>query len=145
MGAGPEGPRDNGAARLADLILVPCHGPLLDMETLPSVRDLVQAAGGEPAFVIYTGVPPLGSRIADGLKTIIKSYCGQAPCPVHLLTRRHAYEEAPASGHAGQEIDREGKIAAEVGRLYLFIREQVKEFSSEHNEREKSVETAERA
>ena len=61
------------------------------------------------------------------------------------LTRRHAYEEAAASGHAGQEIDREGTIAAEAERLYLFIREQVKEFSSEHNEHEKSVEIAERA
>ena len=56
MGAAPEGPRDNGAARLADLILVPCHGSILDMETLPSVRDLVQAAGGVPAFVVYTGL-----------------------------------------------------------------------------------------
>ena len=35
------GKNDNialGAARLADLVFVPCHGSILDMETLPSVR-----------------------------------------------------------------------------------------------------------
>src|SRR3954471_24553617 len=141
------GKNDNialGPPRLSDLVLIPCHGSIYDMETLPSVRDLVQAAGGVPAFVVYNGVPPLGSRIADGLKTMTKNYCGLEPCPVHL-TRRHAYEEAPASGHAGQEIDHEGKIAAEAERLYLFIREQVNKFRSEQNEQEKSRSLAERA
>jgi chromosome partitioning protein len=132
------GKNDNialGAARLADLVLIPCHGSIYDMETLPSVRDLIQAAGGKPAFVLYNGVPPLGSRIADELKAMTKNYCGLEPCPVHF-TRRHAYEEAPASGQAGQEIDCEGKIAAETEKLYLFIREQVNNFRSEHGERQ---------
>jgi hypothetical protein len=80
-------------------------------------------------------VPPLGSRIADELKAMTRNYCGLEPCPVHL-TRRHAYEEAPASGQAGQEIDPEGKIAAETKRLYLFIREQVNKFRSEHGEKQ---------
>jgi len=136
------GKNDNialGAVRLADLVLIPCHGSIYDMETLPSVRDLVQAAGGHaPAFVLYNGVPPLGSRIADELKAMTKTYCGLEPCPVHF-TRRHAYEEAPSSGQAGQEIDREGKIAAETEKLYLFIREQVNKFRSEHGETTGSV------
>jgi chromosome partitioning protein len=132
------GKNDNiamSAVRLADLVLIPSHGSIYDMETLPSVRDLVHAAGGAPAFVLYNGVPPLGSRIADDLKSMTKNFCGMDACPVHL-TRRSAYETAPASGKAGQEIDPEGKIAAEAQKLYLFIREQVNKFRSEHGEQE---------
>jgi chromosome partitioning protein len=141
------GKNDNiaiGAVRLADLVLIPCHGVIYDMETLPSVRDLVQAAGGAPAFVLYNGVPPLGTRIADELKAMTKSYCGLEPCPVHF-TRRHAYEEAPASGQAGQEIDSEGKVKAEAQNLWLFIREQVNKFRSEHGGQEKPGRAAKRA
>jgi chromosome partitioning protein len=141
------GKNDNiaiGAVRLADLVLIPCHGVIYDMETLPSVRDLVQAAGGTPAFVLYNGVPPLGTRIADELKAMTKSYCGLEPCPVHF-TRRSAYESAPASGQAGQEIDGEGKVKAEAEKLWLFIREQVNKFRSEHGGQEKPSRAAKRA
>jgi chromosome partitioning protein len=130
------GKNDNialSAARLANLVLVPSHGSIYDMETLPSVRDLIQAAGGPAAFVLYNGVPPLGSRIADDLKAMTRDYCGLDACPAHF-TRRNAYETAPATGKAGQEIDPEGKIRAEAERLYLFICEHVKKFRSEHGE-----------
>lgn len=134
------GKNDNvalSAVRLADLVLIPSHGSIYDMETLPSVRDLVQAAGGTPAFVLYNGIAPLGSRIADELKAMTRSYCGLEPCPVHL-TRRSAYETAPASGKAGQEIDPEGRVKAEAESLYLFICEQVKQFRSEHAKQKRS-------
>jgi len=130
------GKNDNlamAAARLADLVLVPSKGTIYDMETLPAVRDLIQATGtGAPAFVLYNEIPPTGTRIADDLKSMTKDYCGLEPCPVHL-TRRQAYQTAPSSGKAGQEIETEGKIAAEAERLYLFIREQVNKFRSEHD------------
>jgi chromosome partitioning protein len=141
------GKNDNiaiGAVRLADLVLIPCHGVIYDMETLPSVRDLVQAAGGGSAFVLYNGVPPLGTRIANELKAMTRSYCGLEPCPVHF-TRRSAYESAPASGLAGQEIDGEGKVKAEAEKLWLFIREQVNKFRSEHGGQEKPGRAAKRA
>lgn len=130
------GKNDNialGAVRLAHLVLIPSHGSIYDMETLPSVRDLIHAAGGTPAFVLYNGIPPRGSRIADDLKAMTKAYCGLEACPVHL-TRRQAYETAPANGKAGQELEKDGKVAAETESLYLFIREQVNKFRREHDE-----------
>lgn len=132
------------AARLADLVLIPSHGTIYDMETLPAARDLIQAAGGPPAFVVYNEISPLGSRIADELKAMTRTYCGLEPCPVHLTTRR-AYETAPETGKAGQEIDGEGKIAAEAERLYLFVCEQVKKFRSEHGETKQTGGAAKRA
>ncbi len=119
------------AARLADLVLIPCPGTMFNMETLPGVRDIVRAAGDPLAFVLYNGVPPLGTRIAEELKKLTKAHCGLEACPVHL-TRRSSYENAPDLGKAAREIDPEGKVVAEIESLYLFICEQVKEFRSEH-------------
>jgi chromosome partitioning protein len=119
------------AARLADLVLIPCPGNMFNMETLPGVRDLIRAAGDPPAFVLYNEVPPRGTRIAEELKQLTKAHCGMDACPVHL-TRRSSYEHAPDQGKAAREIDPEGKIAAETDQLYLFICEQVKKFRSDH-------------
>jgi chromosome partitioning protein len=115
------------AARVADLVLIPTGGSIYDMETLPSMRDLVRAASDPPAFVLYNGIPPLGTRIAEELKGLTKAHCGLEACPVHL-THRAGYERAPAEGKAAREI---GAAAGEVDRLYLFICEQVKKFRRE--------------
>jgi chromosome partitioning protein len=119
------------AARLADLVLIPCTGNIYNMETLPSTRDLVRAAGDPLAFVLYNEIPPLGTRIAEDLKALTKAHCGLDACPVHL-TRRTSYEHAPAHGKAAREFGQDAEIvAAEIDRLYLFICEQVKKFRRE--------------
>jgi chromosome partitioning protein len=123
------------AARLADLVLIPCPGNMFNMETLPTTRDLVRAAGDPPAFVLYNEIPPLGTRIAEDLKALTKAHCGLDACPVHL-TRRSSYEHAPDQGKAAREIDPEGAVAAEIERLYLFMCEQVKKFRREHGPNE---------
>jgi chromosome partitioning protein len=123
------------AARLADLVLIPCTSSIYNMETLPSTRDLVRAAGDPPAFVLYHEIPPLGTRIAEELKALTKAHCGLDACPVHL-TRRTSYEHAPAEGKVAREIEPEGPVAAEIERLYLFICEQVKKFRREHGKSE---------
>jgi chromosome partitioning protein len=119
------------AARMSDLVLIPCPGNMFNMETLPGVRDIVRAAGDPPAFVLYNGLPPRGSRIADELKALTKAHCGLDACPVHL-TRRSSYENAPDLGKVAHEIDPAGKVGGEIENLYLFICEQVKKFRSEH-------------
>lgn len=119
------------AARLADLVLIPCRVSMFNMETLNGVRDLIRAAGDPPAFVLYNEIPPLGTRIAEELKQLTKAHCGLEACPVHL-THRTSYEHAPDLGKAAREIDPDGKVAAEIDRLYLFICEQVKKFRSEN-------------
>ena len=46
------------AAKLADLVLIPCNPTIFHMETLPASRATVRAAADPPAFVIYTNVHP---------------------------------------------------------------------------------------
>jgi chromosome partitioning protein len=119
------------AVRLADLVLIPCPGNMFNMETLPTTRDIVRAAGDPPAFVLYNEIPPLGTRIAEDLKALTKAHCGLEACPAHM-TRRSSYEHAPDQGKAARELDPQGAVAAEIERLYLFICEQVKNFRREH-------------
>jgi chromosome partitioning protein len=119
------------AARVADLVLIPCSSSIYDMETLPGTRDLVRAAGDPLAFVLYNDIPPLGTRIAEELKALTKTHCGLEACPGHL-THRTSYEHAPAEGKAAREIDPEGAVAVEIERLYMFICEQVKKFRREN-------------
>lgn len=111
------------AAKLSDLVLVPSLGDVFDMETLPTVRTLIRAGGDPPAFVLYNAIHPQGSKIADQLKAMTQDYCGLPACPVHL-TRRATHSEAAMQGKAPHEIEPQGKAAAELERLYLFMKSQ---------------------
>ena len=113
------------AARVADIVLIPSRGNMFDMETLPAVRDLLHGAGNPPAFVLYNGIHPQGNRIADELKGLTQNFCGLPACPVHL-SQRASYAEAADTGKSPQEVDPDGKAAAEIENLYLFAMQSMK-------------------
>jgi chromosome partitioning protein len=48
------------AARIADLILVPCRPAILDLRAIKATRDLVKLAN-RPAVVVLNAVPPRGT------------------------------------------------------------------------------------
>lgn len=107
-------------AKAASLVLIPTSADPIVMETLPTVRNILRAAGDPPAFIVYNFIHPSGSRIADALKAHTPEYTGGLPaCPVHL-TQRAVYREAPAYGKAPQELEPDSPAAAEIERLYLF-------------------------
>jgi chromosome partitioning protein len=110
------------AARRADLVLVMTRPHTFDMETLPSVRDILRIAGDPPAFVLYNNLHPAGNRQADQFKGVTLEFCGIEPCPVHL-SQRASYGEATAEGKAAPEIEPDGKAAAELEALYNFAKE----------------------
>jgi chromosome partitioning protein len=125
------------AARLSDLVLVPTRAQVFDMETLPTVKNLL-AAGGDPrAYVLYNFIPPQGHRIAEELKELTQAFCGLPPCPCHL-TQRASHSEAQAHGKGPQEIDPDGKAAAELEKLYLFVKSHVNMSEGGHNGEERS-------
>jgi chromosome partitioning protein len=120
------------AARAADLVLIPSAANIIEMETLPSTADIIRLAGNPSAFVLLNNVHPTATRKADEARDTIRSL-GLVACPVHLC-RRAAYEDAPTSGKAPQELDEDGKAAAELERLYVFVSEFVNMGRSEHGE-----------
>jgi len=120
------------AARLSDLVLVPSRAQVFDMETLPTVKNLLAAGGDPPAFIVYNFIHPQGNRLAEELKALTVDHTGLPACPVHL-TQRASHSEAQTLGKSPQEIEPDGKAAAEMEKLYLFVKSHVNMSGNEHN------------
>lgn len=124
--AGKNEAASTDAAKLADLVLVPSSWQADEMDELPTARQIVSDAGEPPAFVLFNRLPPTGSRISEELKAVTPRFCGLEACPVHLSALT-IYGEAPSFGKTSCEIDPKGKAAAEIERLYLFVKNQQKQ------------------
>ena len=110
------------AARVADLVLIPVRPQIFDLETLSAVRDALRVAGNPTAHVVLNGIHPSATRSPSEQREVIADAFALPVCPVHL-SHRAAYAEAPATGNAPQEIDPEGKAAAELTALFAFVRD----------------------
>jgi chromosome partitioning protein len=119
-------------ARCADLVLIPSHPRIFDLETLGTVRDLLRLAGNPPAFVVLNDLHPLATATAEQAKALTEKLTGLRACPVHL-SHLEIYGTAPATGQGPQEIDPHGKAAAELGQLYEFITQQLETLGGEEN------------
>jgi chromosome partitioning protein len=82
-------------------------------------------AGNPPAFVVLNAIHPQASKQAEEVRATVHELYGMNVCPVHLC-QRTAYGEALISGKTAQELDPEGKAAAELDCLYQFVCELVK-------------------
>lgn len=105
------------AARVADLILIPCRPAILDLMAIGSTVDLARLAG-KPATFVLNAVPPRGS-LADEAAAALASY-GLPVAPVQLV-HRAAYVHALTAGQAAQEYEPGGKAANEVTQLYKWL------------------------
>lgn len=110
------------AARVSDLVLIPARPNILELETLPAAVDILRLAGSPKAYVVLNGVHPSASKQAEEAKAMIKGTFEIACTPSHVC-QRSAYADAMASGATPQELDPEGKAAAEITDLYGFISE----------------------
>ena len=117
----------------ADLVLIPTRPGVFDMETLPAIRDLLRIAGNPSAFVLFNHMHPQGNRIADEFKGLTMGYADLPACPVHLC-QRASYADAPTAGKAVHEIEPEGKAAAELQRLYLWVKAELGKEREPHEE-----------
>ncbi len=116
------------AARAADLVLVPCRPQIYDIETLTATKEIVDLAGGKPAFVILNAVPPQGRRHEEARAAI--QDMGFAVCPA-VLVQRAAFGDAPNAGQSASEYEPGGKAAQEIEQVYKFTTELLKKFKSE--------------
>jgi chromosome partitioning protein len=113
------------AARVADLVLVPVHPQIFDLETLSAVRDALRIAGSPSAYVVLNGIHPNATRSPAEQREVIGNAFGLPVCPVHL-SHRSAFAEAPATGQAPQEFEPEGKAAGEVEAVFRFMEQTAK-------------------
>lgn len=121
------------AARVADLVLIPSRPNILELETLPAVADILRLAGSPPAFVVLNGIHPSATKQADEAREIVAGTFGLNCAPSHI-SQRSAYADAMATGRTPQELDPDGKAAAELDALYRFVYEIVNNRTGEQYE-----------
>jgi chromosome partitioning protein len=117
------------AAKVADLVLIPCRPQIYDIETLAATKEIVELSGGKPAFVVLNAVPPQGRRHEEAIAAIRDM--GLAVCPVHLV-QRAAFGDAPNAGQSASEYEPGGKAAQEIELVYKFATDLLKKFRTEN-------------
>lgn len=104
------------AARVADLILIPCRPAILDLRAIGSTIDLSRLAG-KPASVILNSVPPRGSLAKEAVAAVA-GYDAQV-APIQIV-QRAAFMHALTIGQTAQEYEPGGKAAEEAIQLYKW-------------------------
>jgi chromosome partitioning protein len=108
------------AARLADLILIPCRPRAFDLAAIEATAELVRVSR-KKAFVVFMAGPPRAPLMYREAEELIQSTFGLAIAPVRLHERA-AFHHSTASGQHAGEWDPEGKAAAETIALWTWTR-----------------------
>ena len=106
------------AAKISDLVIIPCKPSIYDLETLYATIDLVQSRAKRPPIVVLNAVPAQGTRHEQAIQAI--RAMGVAVCPA-LIGQRVAFEYAAQLGQSAAEYEPDGKAAAEIQHLYKSI------------------------
>ncbi len=111
------------AARIADLILIPCRPSAFDLDAIRITADLANDIR-KPAFVVVNAGPPHGTSVyRDVAETVERFGLQMAPA---RLAERAAFRHAVREGQSVQELEPNSKAAEEVGALWIWIAEQLK-------------------
>lgn len=110
------------AAKVADIILIPCRAGGFDFLALGRTLDLCRLAGKRP-FVVLNAIRPGAVRaIEDARELLAEMDCELAPMVLH---ERADYRAASMAARSAQEIDPKGKAAREIGELYNWVNRQL--------------------
>jgi len=111
------------AARLADLVVIPCGPSVLDIEAIGATVQIAQALGKTPLILVNNGRP--GSPIQKHAAEVLAGY-GVPVCPFPIM-RRAALADAFTDGRAVMELEPNGKAAAEILAAWNWIRQHLRE------------------
>jgi chromosome partitioning protein len=106
------------AARVADLILVPCQPTIMDLRAMSKTVDLLRLVR-KPAYALLNSIPHQGSVTDEAAQMIVESF-GLPVAPVRFGDRV-AYSRCMIAGQAAQEIEPGGKAASEVAQAREWI------------------------
>jgi chromosome partitioning protein len=109
------------AAAHADAILIPMQPKPLDLDALPQTIQLARASG-KPFFVVLNNAPIQGQEVTD--TTAALAGAGIEVVPVVLHSRKAFYSHMQL-GQTAEEFDPEGKAAAEIRALMLWVAERI--------------------
>ena len=106
------------AARIADLILIPCRPSAFDLDAIRITADLANDIR-KPAFVIVNAGPPHGTAVYRDVAETVEQF-GLKVAPARLAERA-AFRHAVREGKSVQELEPDSKAAEEVAILWYWI------------------------
>lgn len=106
------------AAKASSRVLLPIQPHLFDIETLDSVREILNLAGKPPASILINRAPVQGKRHEDARAGLEGK--GYDFSPV-VLFQRAAHGDAANIGQTAREYEPGGKAALEMQSLYTYI------------------------
>lgn len=111
------------AAKLADLILVPCRPKAFDLAAVEATAELVKASR-KPAFVVFMAGPPRAPLVYGEARALVSGTFDLPVAPI-VLPERAAFHHSTAQGQTAGQLDAVGKAAAEVSALWAWTLEQL--------------------
>lgn len=118
------------AAKLADLILIPCRPKAFDVAAIEATAELVRASH-KPAFVVLMAGPPRAPLIYQDAADVIQGAFGLSIAPIRM-PERAAFHHSTARGQVAAQFDPTGKAADEVVALWRWTRGQLDMVAGEH-------------
>lgn len=110
-----------GAARTADLILIPCRPSAFDLEAVEATLTLAELAK-KPAFVVLNAAAPRSSLTGEARAALAARGAQVAPIVVY---QRAAFVNGVIDGRTALEIEPNGKAAGEIAGLWRWMRDQL--------------------
>lgn len=109
------------AAKVADLLLVPCRPATFDLEAIAATLDLADISR-KPAFVVLNAAP-IRSNLPKEARAFLESK-GANVSPV-VIHQRVAYSHSVIDGRTAMEYEPDGKAADEIKELFSWTCERV--------------------
>jgi chromosome partitioning protein len=115
------------AVEAADLVLIPCRPSAFDLAAIRTTGQLVKLHG-KPAVLLFTAGPVRAPKIYADATALVESF-GISVCPHHIADRA-AFRHASAAGQTVFEFEPDGRAAAEVAAVHMWVVAQVNMFTS---------------
>src|SRR4051794_26277316 len=106
-----------GAARAADLVLIPCRPSAFDLEAVETTLTLAELAR-KPAFVVLNAAQVRSGLTGEAGAALATKGAKVAPVVIH---QRAAFVNAVIDGRTVMELEPTGKAAAEIAELWGWI------------------------
>lgn len=105
------------AAKVADLVLIPCRPQAYDLETVPNTLEIVKLSGNKPALAVLNAIQAQGTRHEQAKALLARL---ELPVCPYMIGTRAAFGDAGAVGQAPMEYEPSGKAAQEMREVYKY-------------------------
>jgi chromosome partitioning protein len=116
------------AARVADLVLIPCRCSIIDLDSLGTSLDLCALARRAAPLVVLNAAPIRSRVVAEAAETITRIGGSVARA---VIRDRVAFRHAMVDGRAAREFEPNGAAAAEIAARYVEACERVNTSTTE--------------